>query len=79
MGETSWAFLFVGTFAAVGAALAVGTLAALLRYHRTGSFPGNTDGQEVTSGRLLALWVRVVVGAAFAVFGVIAMQRAGLI
>lgn len=78
MGETSWAFLLVGTFAAVGAALALGTLAALLRYHRTGTFPG--DGpQEVTTGRLVALWSRVVVGAVLAVVGVIALNRAGLL
>lgn len=78
MGETSWAFLFVGTFGAAGAALALGTLAALLRYHRTGAFPGASD-QQVSTGRLVVLWTRVAVGTVLAVLGVVMLQRADLI
>ena len=78
MGETSWAFLLVGTFAAVGAAMAVGTLAALWRYHRTGVFPGHEEAAEVPSGKLIALWIRVGVGVALTVVGIVAIQRAGL-
>lgn len=78
MGETSWAFLLVGSFAAVGAAMALGTLAALLRYHRTGAFPGAASSAEVTSGKLVGLWLRVVVGVVLAVVGLIAIQRAGI-
>lgn len=82
MGETSWAFLLVGTFAAVGAAMAFGTLAALLRYHRTGAFPGVEPTLEDTGvlprSRLVALWVRVGVGAVLAVVGIWAIVRAGI-
>lgn len=79
MGETSWAFLLVGSFAAVGAAMAVGTLAALVRYHRTGRFPGGNGDEPPTTGRLVALWARVVVGVVLAAVGVVALRRAGLL
>lgn len=79
MGATSWEFLLVGTFAAVGAALAAGTLAALVRYHRTGAFPGQDETAEVPRRRLVALWLRVVVGAGVAVFGLVSLADAGLI
>lgn len=78
VGETSWAFLLVGTFAAVGAAMAIGTLAALLRYHRTGVFPGAQDSAEITTARLTRLWLRVAVGVVLAVIGVVAIDRAGI-
>lgn len=79
MGESSWAFLIVGSFAAAGAAMAVGTLAALLRYHRTGTFPGSDEVTEASSGKLVSLWVRVAVGVALAVIGVVSLVRAGLV
>lgn len=79
MGETSWAFLIVGSFAAVGAALALGTLAALVRYHRTGSFPGTDETAEVSAGRYVGMWVRVAIGAVLAMLGVVALVRAGLL
>lgn len=78
MGETSWAFLLVGSFAALGAAMAVGTLAALLRYHRTGVFPGVEEQTEVPQRRLIALWARVGVGVALTIIGIIAIDRAGI-
>lgn len=74
----SWQFLLVGSFAAVGAALAVGTGAALLRYHRTGTFPGRED-VEVTGSQLVGLWLRVVLGAVIAVAGGVSLARAGLL
>jgi hypothetical protein len=79
MGETSWAFLIVGSFAAVGAALALGTLAALIRYRRTGTVPGSDTVTELPRRRLIVLWLRVVVGVVLTAIGVIALQRAGLI
>lgn len=80
MGETSWTFLLVGSFAAVGAALAVGTLLAILRYHRTGVFPGHDEaGAEVSTAQLAALWVRVGLGVVLAAIGVWALVRADLI
>jgi hypothetical protein len=79
VGETSWLFLLVGSFAAVGAAMALGTLAALLRYHRTGRFPGSEEAAELPRRRLIALWVRVGVGVVLTIIGVIALVRAGLL
>lgn len=79
MGDTSWAFLLVGSFAAVGAAMAFGTLAALLRYHRTGAFPGADETAGVSTGKYVALWVRVAVGVALTIAGFIALDRAGLL
>lgn len=80
MGETSWTFLLVGSFAAVGAALAVGTLLAILRYHRTGVFPGREEtGGDVTTVQLVALWIRVGIGVVLAAIGVWALVRAELI
>lgn len=78
MGETSWAFLLVGSFAAVGAAMAVGTLGALARYHRTGEFP-NADAEQAPARILLKLWVRVGIGAALAVLGIVMLLRSGLV
>lgn len=78
MGETSWAFLLVGSFAALGAAMAAGTLAALLRYRRTGTFPGSDTPAVPSRGKVIALWIRVVVGVVLTIVGVIAIQRAGL-
>ena len=79
MGETSWAFLLVGSFAAVGAAMAIGTLAALLRYRRTGTFPGSDEPAELGRRKIVALWVRVAVGVVLAIIGVIALVRAGIL
>lgn len=79
MGVTSWVFLLVGSFAAVGAAMAVGTLAALLRHRRTGTMPGSEEPVELDARRRAWLWGRVVVGAVVAVLGIVALQRAGLV
>ncbi|MFA9443834.1 hypothetical protein [Egicoccus sp. AB-alg6-2] len=79
MSDPSWSFLIVGSFAAVGAAMALGTLAALLRYRRTGEFPGAAAGESVPRGRLVALWARVGVGAVLTAIGVVALQRQGLL
>lgn len=79
MGDTSWSFLLIGSFAAVGAAMTVGTLAALLRYHRTGSMPGGEAPAEVERRRLVGLWIRVVVGVVLTLIGLAAMRRAGVL
>lgn len=79
---TSWTFLFVGSLAAVGAALAGGTAAALLRYYRTGRFPGEDDThaqRDVSAGHLVGLWLRVVVGAGVAVWGIVSLAGSGLL
>lgn len=79
MGETSWLFLLVGSFAAVGAAMAVGTLAALLRYQRTGSFPGAEDDDKLSRSRLIALWLRVGVGFVVLGIGLLWLDRSGVL
>lgn len=79
MGETSWLFLLIGTFAAFGAAMAFGTLAAIMRYHRTGTFPGSETSGEPPRGRLLSLWVRVAIGLVLLVFGIVWIDRAGVL
>ena len=78
MGETSWAFLLVGSFAAVGAAMAVGTLGALVRYNRTGEFP-NANAEQAPARIVFKLWVRVAIGVGLAVLGTIALMRSGLV
>jgi hypothetical protein len=60
--------------------MAVGTAAALVRYHRTGEFPGiEGDGEVVPSRRIAALWARVVVGVVLTIIGIIAIDRAGIL
>ena len=79
MGDSSWTFLLVGSFAAMGAALAVGTLAALVRHRRTGTMPGSDEIVELTPGRRRRLWARVVVGLILTVMGLEALRRVGII
>lgn len=46
----SWVFLLVGGLGAVGAALSLGTLAAWIRYERTGEVPGHEATAEGDDG-----------------------------
>jgi hypothetical protein len=82
MGDSSWTFLLIGGMGAIGAALALGTGAALLRYHRTGAFPGADPGdepQEVPTSRLVGLWLRVVVGSVLAAYALVDLAERGLL
>jgi hypothetical protein len=79
VGDSSWTFLLVGSFAALGAALTAGTLAALLRHRRTGTMPGSDEPVELSPRRRAALWGRVAVGAVLTAAGVVALVRAGLV
>jgi len=79
VGETSWLFLIVGSIAALGAAMAAGTIAALWRFRRTGTMPGSDEPAEMTQGKLVSLWLRVAVGTVIAVAGVIWIQQAGIL
>lgn len=74
-----WTFLLVGSVGAVGAAMAVGTLAALVRWYRTGQWPGRLEGTEVSTGRVVGLWARVVVGAVVAVAAYLSLAGQGLV
>lgn len=69
--------------------MALGTLAALVRYRRTGTWPG-ADGASggrqdgagtagLTTGRLVSLWGRVVVGFAVALYAAISLDASGLL
>lgn len=74
-----WTFLLVGSFGAVGAAMALGTLAALVRYHRRGEWPGQQDAAEITTGRLVGLYLRVIVGAVLAIVAFVSLANRGLV
>lgn len=78
---SSFQFLLLGGLGAVGAALAIGTLAAMVRYWRTGRFPGEDDTsahQPVGVATHVAMWLRVVVGLALAVWGFVSVVTAGV-
>jgi hypothetical protein len=79
VGDSSWTFLLVGTFAALGAAMALGTLAALWTYRRTGTFPGADGPAQLPRNRLVALWTRVVVGLILTGIGLEALRRVGIL
>jgi hypothetical protein len=79
VSETSFGFLLFGSVGAVGAALAVGTLAALWRYHRTGAFPNHEPGEVVPRSKLRWMWVRVVLGLALAAYGVYIVDASGVL
>ncbi len=79
MGDSSWTFLLVGSFAAVGAALAVGTIAALAHHRRTGTMPGSDEPVELTPRRRRLLWARVGVGLVLTGIGIEALRRAGIL
>jgi hypothetical protein len=79
VGETSWIFLLVGSFAAVGAAMTIGTLAALVRYRRTGTFPGSDEPVELPHSKIVGMWIRIGVGVVITIIGVAAIQRSGLL
>jgi len=78
VGETSWLFLIVGSVAALGAAMMAGTLAALWRYRRTGLMPGAEEPAALSRGKLVSLWLRIVLGAIVAVAGIVWIQRTGI-
>lgn len=77
--DRMWTFLLVGSLGAVGAAMAVGTLAALVRYHRTGEWPGSDESADISTGRLVALYLRVLVGLSVAGYALITLDAAGLV
>jgi len=79
VGDSSWTFLLVGSFAAVGAALAVGTIAALVHHRRTGTMPGSDELVELTPRRRRLLWSRVGVGLVLTAMGIEALRRAGIL
>lgn len=79
MSDTSFGFLILGSIGAVGFALAVGTLAAMGRYRRTGSFPGHEPGQVLEQRDWVKLWARVIGGTAIGIYGVYVVVRSGVL
>lgn len=73
LGYLRIAALFV---AATGAALFLGTGAALLTYRRTGAFPGQPADDQPPPSIRTAL-VKVVLGAALIVLGLVAWFAIG--
>ncbi len=79
MSETSFGFLILGSIGAVGFALAIGTLAAMLSYRRTGAFPGHEPGQVLSQRDWTKLWIRVVLGIGVGIYGVYVVIRSGVL
>jgi hypothetical protein len=79
VGDSSWTFLIVGSFAALGAAMAVGTAAALWQHHRTGTMPGSDEPVELSPARRRVLHLRVAVGFVLTALGVAALRRVGIL
>ena len=76
----SWVFLLVGGVGAVGAALTVGTLAALVHLRREGTLPGQPPGAEPPDeATVRRLWVRAVLGLAVAAAAVSTLTAQGLL
>ncbi|HEX2028964.1 MAG TPA: hypothetical protein VHF25_13295 [Nitriliruptorales bacterium] len=59
----------------IGAALAIGTGAALVRYWRTGRFPAQ---EQDAAPSLLTAWAKVGLGLVLVIWGVATLDRAGL-
>lgn len=69
-----WTLIVAELVLGIGAALAIGTGAALVRYWRTGRFPA----QEDAAPSLLTAWAKVGLGLVLVVWGVATLDRVGL-
>ncbi len=72
MTPQTWADVASWGLLAVGAALALGTGAALLHYRRKGVFPGqplDDDGKPLTQPSVRTAIAKVALGVALAVWG----------
>lgn len=63
MVPTTYTELFIFLIGAVGAALLFGTGAALLRFRRTGAFPGQEPGAPVEPSQVRGAAVKCAFGA----------------
>jgi hypothetical protein len=77
----SWVFLLVGSVGAVGAAMVVGTVGALVGWYRNGTLPNQgSEGMPVPSERTIRLlWFRIGVGVVVAVAALLVLQGQGLL
>ena len=67
--------------AAVGAALTLGTAVALVRYWRTGTFPGDAPAQLDPSDHRAAVrwaWAKIAVGLVMLGWGIASMRAIGV-
>lgn len=78
---SSWVFLLVGSVGAVGAAMVVGTLGALVGWYRTGEMPnqGQDGAVEPDVRTIRLLWFRVAVGVVVTVGALLVLQQQGLL
>jgi hypothetical protein len=70
-----WNVLLAELVLGLGAALALGTGAALLRYWRTGSFPGQTERPP----SFTPVWGKVLLGLLLVVWAIASLDRAGVL
>lgn len=77
MGYLEIAIIFVG---AIGAALVVGTGAALVRYRRTGAFPNQPGdaSREAVRGALRGSVLKLVIGVALVAAGLRMLASVGV-
>ena len=66
---------------AIGAALALGTLAAMIRYWRTGAFPGRPTEADASDHRLALrlAWAKVLAGTFLLVWGIASLSAQGVL
>lgn len=82
MTPQTWADTASWGLLAIGAALVLGTGAALLRYRRTGLFPGqptDAEGNPTTQPSVRTAVGKVVLGLALAVWGVAGLTAGSLV
>lgn len=70
-----WSIVAGEFMVGIGAALVLGIGLALLRYRRTGRFPGQPEDAEPS---LVSAWVKLGLGVIMVVWGIATLQRAGL-
>jgi len=76
----SWVFLLVGGLGAIGAAMSIGTLTALVQYRRHGTLPGQQeDTPPPGPGLERRLWVRIAMGAVVAAVCFVSLAQQGLL
>ncbi len=76
----SWVFLLLGGVGAIGAALTLGTLAALVQLRRTGTLPNAPEGAgDPSPADVRRLWVRMVIGVVVAVVSFSSLAARGLL
>ena len=78
MTPQDWADVAAWMLTAVGAAILLGTGAALLRYRRTGTFPGQpTDehGVPLAPPAVKTAWTKVAIGVVLLVWGLATLTQ----